>query len=109
MVQVRSQKSVGTPSCDGNRVLFEIGVGPDILDCAISRMALEDISTGRCFKPADMLKCFMKSREQIESLALEKLRRRPDGVSGRLSLWSDDVIEPPTGSVPAAAQIGMAQ
>jgi hypothetical protein len=109
MAQLRSQKSVGAPSCDGNRVLFEIGVGTDVLDCAISRMALEDISTGMCFKPADMLKCFLKSREQIETLALEKLRRRPEGVSGRLSLWSDDVDDPPTGSVPAAAQIGMAR
>jgi len=108
MAPLRSIKSLSSASCDGTRVLFEIVDGSEIVECAISRMALEDISTGRCFKPADMLKCFAKSREQIEALAVQKFRRRPEGVSGRLSLWSDDVSEPPTGTVPAAVQIAAA-
>jgi len=103
MVQLRSLDQSSVPYCDSSRVLFDITDGNDVVPCAISRMALEDVSGGRCFKPADMLKSFEKVRARIEALALEKLRVRPDGVTGRLSLWSDDVIEVPPGGVPAAA------
>jgi hypothetical protein len=108
MVQLRCLNQTSVPYCDSSRVLFDITDGNELVPCAISRMALEDVSGGRCFKPVDMLKSFEKVRPRIEALALEKLRMRPDGVTGRLSLWSDDVIEVPTGSVPAAAALGVA-
>ncbi len=105
MVQLRCLNTTSVPYCDSSRVLFDIADGEDLVPCAISRMALEDVSGARCFKPADMLKSFAKVRARIEALALEKLRLRPDGVTGRLSLWSDDVTETPTGEVPAAAAL----
>ena len=52
---------------------------------------------------ADLLGCFANARGRIERLALEKLRARPDGVSGRLSLWADDVDFVPPGGAPLAA------
>jgi hypothetical protein len=55
-----------------------------------------------------MLKSFAKVRARIEELALEKFRMRPDGVTGRLSLWSDDVTDMPTDSVPAASSMSVA-
>jgi hypothetical protein len=108
MVQLRCLNPSSVPYCDSSRVLFDIINENEIVPCAISRMALEDVSGGRCFKPADMLKSFEKVRARIEALALEKLRVRPEGVTGRLSLWSDDVIEVPTGGLPAASALEVA-
>jgi hypothetical protein len=107
MVELQSHNPSSAPYCDNSRVLFEIIDGRDQVACAISRMALEDMSGGRCFKPADMLKSFAKVRTRVEALALQKLRVRPEGVTGRLSLWSDDVNEQPDGIVPEAAPIGV--
>ncbi len=101
------QPSFGTSSClprwDGSRVLFELNEGGHRIPCAISRMALEDIGERRLFTAADMLGCFAQARGRIEAIALEKLHASPSGVSGRLSLWSDDVDGPPTDGVPTAA------
>lgn len=79
--------------------VFEVTDGNDQIPCAISRAALEEISERRCFKAADLLGCFAKARGRIERLALEKLRSRPDRITGRLSLWADDVdFVPPDGA-----------
>ena len=87
------------PYWDGGRILFEVIDGNAYVPCAISRMALEEISEKRCFGKADLLACFASGRERIEKLALAKLRARADGISGRLSLWADDVnILPPGGA-----------
>ena len=95
------------PRWDGGRVLFEIIDKGERVPCAISRMALEDIGESRLSKTVDLLDCFAKSRGRIEELALEKLRARPAGVSGRLNLWAD-VDQPPTGDVPVSARRGAA-
>jgi hypothetical protein len=60
-------------------------------------MALEDLSETSCFGKADFLARFASARERIEKLALAKLRDRADGISGRLSLWVDDVKPLPPG------------
>ena len=93
------------PRWDGSRVIFEIYDGNERISCAISRAALEAISERRCFSSADLLGCFVNARVRIERLALEKLRARPDGISGRLSLWADDVeFGPPDGAPIAVYQ-----
>ena len=86
--------STSRPRWDGSRVLFDIMDGSEQVPCAISRTALEDIADKRCFKTADILASFAKVRGRIERLALEKLRARPAGISGRLSLWADDLDDP---------------
>ena len=97
--------SSSRPRWDGSRVLFEITDGTRQIQCAISRAALEEISERRLFRAADLLGCFANARGRIEKLALEKLRARPDGISGRLSLWADDVdFLPPDGAPVAAYQ-----
>ena len=97
--------SPSRPRWDGSRILFDITDGNEQIPCAISRAALEQISERRCFKTSDLLGCFANARGRIETLALEKLRARPDGISGRLSLWADDVdFVPPCGSPVAAYQ-----
>jgi hypothetical protein len=97
--------SPSRPHWDGSRILFDITDRNEQIPCAISRAALEQISERRCFKTADLLGCFAKARGRIETLALEKLRARPDGISGRLSLWADDVdFVPPCGPPVAAYQ-----
>ena len=89
--------STTVPYWDGGRVLFEIIDGNCCIPCAISRMALEDLSEKSGFGKADLLACFASARERIEKLALAKLRARADGISGRLSLWADDVNPLPPG------------
>lgn len=91
--------SVTLPRWDGNCVLFEISVGGEPVRCAISRMALEAIDDLPCAKMADLLERFAKARTRIENLALDKLHARPAGVSGRLSLWADDLDDPSPGGV----------
>jgi hypothetical protein len=93
------------PRWAGSRVLVEIIDGNEHIPCATSRAALEEISERRCFGAADLLGCFANARGRIERLALEKVRARPDGISGRLSLWADDVdFVPPDGAPVAACQ-----
>ena len=95
------------PYWDGSRILFEITAGDERIPCAISRAALEEINDRRCVRAADLLRCFANARERIECLALEKLRARPDGISGRLSLWVDDVDRLPPAGASAVAYRGV--
>jgi Protein of unknown function (DUF1488) len=97
--------SPSRPRWDGSRVLFEITDGTRRIQCAVSRAALEEISKRRFFRAADLLGCFANARGGIEKLALEKLRARPDGISGRLSLWADDVDFVPPDGAPVAAYL----
>lgn len=105
MVLFNSTTSSSRPRWDGSRILFEITDGDEQVPCAISRAALEVISERRCYHAADLLGCFANARGRIEGRALEKLRARPVGVSGRLSLWADDVdLLPPDGASIAVYQ-----
>ncbi len=87
--------STSMPYWDGGRILFEIIDGDAYVPCAISRIAVEEISEKSCFGKADLLARFASAR--IEKLALAKLRARADGISGRLSLWAEDVNTLPPG------------
>jgi len=90
-----SRTSSSSPRSDNSRVLFEIIEDGEKIPCAISREALEDIGEMPCYRPADLLRSFANARDRIETLALDKLRTRLGGVSGRLNVWSGDVDEQP--------------
>ena len=92
------------PQWDGSRLLFNVSDGATQVPCAISRAALEEIGGARCFEKADLLACFAAARERIEGLALEKLRARAPSISGRVSLWADDVDYLPPSDAAAAYQ-----
>ncbi len=94
--------ALAAPRSDGRRVLFEIEAGGHSVACAISITALQDLSGRRSFKPAELLRLFMESRDRIEAVAHTKWRTRPQGVTGLLNIWSDDVEDPPPGSEPIA-------
>ncbi len=79
------------PQCDGRRLLFEIMDDGRSVACAISLMALEDLSKRRYYKPADQLQSFLQARRQIEAIALNKIRMKPADSSDLLTIWSDDV------------------
>lgn len=76
---------------DGRRVLFEVLHEGTELPCAISPDALRDLTAMRCFKPADLLRCFAAQREAVEAAVRRKLQARRAAVIGVLTLWSDDV------------------
>lgn len=105
MTILHSISSSSLPHWDGSRILFEITDGDEHIPCAISRGALEEIGETRCFRTAELLGCFASARGRIEGLALAKLRARPNGVTGRLSLWAGDVDDLPTGGAGAAAYL----
>jgi hypothetical protein len=88
--------SLSKPRWDGTRILFEIEVDGERLLCAISRSALQDLSGRRHFAAPDLLKGFVAVRERIEAIATQKFRARPESVTGVLSIWADDVDDPPT-------------
>ena len=91
MTDVTSPAGAPRPICDGNRILFDIFDGDEVIACAISRAALEDISETRCFKPAQMLASFAGARATIEAVALAKRQARPCPLEGRLNIWADDM------------------
>jgi hypothetical protein len=82
------------PRWDRNRVLFEITDGGNVVSCAISREALQDISERRYGKPLELLACFGKVRARVERIALAKFRSRPDFGEGLVTIWSGDLDDP---------------
>jgi hypothetical protein len=82
------------PRWDRNRVLFEIVEGGEVLSCAISKEALQDISDRRYAKPAELLTCFEAARERIEQAARAKYKIRPDPIDGLVTIWSSDLDDP---------------
>ncbi len=105
MTGMNTRPTAVRPRCDGRRLLFEIVEEGRSVACAISLMALEDVSGKRCFKPADQLRSFAAARERIEAIALGKIRARAQDASGPLNIWSDDVDDsPPPGGESAAAR-----
>jgi hypothetical protein len=79
------------PRLDGRRLLFEVAQGGGSVTCAISLGALQDLGGRRHFRPADLLRCFEEARGRIAAVALRKLRARPEGASGLVNIWADDV------------------
>lgn len=98
--------SRSVPHWDGSRVLFEIAEAGVQIPCAISGAALETFGEGRCTKPADALGRFARAYLRIETLARDKLQARRPGVSGRLSLWADDIDDPSPGGESASGRRG---
>lgn len=96
------------PYWDGTRVLFEMSEGGMQVPCAISRAALEAIDVVRCTERPDLLERFAQARLFIEALALDKLHARRPGVTGRLSLWADDLDDLPPGGESASGRLGTA-
>ncbi|MGA9867718.1 MAG: DUF1488 family protein [Acetobacteraceae bacterium] len=91
MNDIQQTPSVSRPRWDGSRVLFDIEHDGQLVACAISRGALQDMSAHRCFKAADLLKCFDEARTRIEEIAVAKFRADGESVSGVISVWADDV------------------
>lgn len=82
------------PRWDGQCIVFELEAEGELLPCAISRQALQDLSARRHFKPAQLLLCFAEARPRIEAIARRKLARRAAGSVSRLSIWSEDIGDP---------------
>ena len=94
---------------DGHRVLFHVRIGDgESVRCAISRLALFDISGGGSFSQDDVLRRFSLARVRIEAAARAKLRQRVAPPIGLLHIWEDDVLDPPPpSSAPRAMQAGL--
>lgn len=88
---------------DGRRMLFEVEDQGRAIACAISLNALQDLSERRFFKPPELMACFVKQRARIEALALAKLRGRNPAIGGVVSIWADDIDDPPPAAEPDAA------
>jgi hypothetical protein len=102
MTHIHGDATAEHPRWDGRRVLFDLVADAATTPCAISPGAIQELSSMRHFKPADLLRCFAAARGRIEAIALVKLRTRPLGVGGVLNIWVDDV-EDFTPNRPAAA------
>jgi hypothetical protein len=109
MTDEGSAAAVSNPRWDGQRMLFQLQDADHAIACAISRAALQALGGRRQFRATDLLDCFSAGRERIGAIALGKLRARPGGVTGVLTIWSDDIDEPPPASEPAAARPPRAQ
>lgn len=95
--------SVSRPRWDGNKVVFELDDRGQHISCAISRGALEELAGLRYLKSAELLRSFAEARGRIETIALRKLRARPEGVSDLLSIWINDLDDSRPSGEPVAA------
>lgn len=86
------------PRWDGRRVLFDVEHGGLEVPCAISPDALRDLTMRRCFKPKDVMTCFVEARPQVEKIVHGKLRSRASPPPTPLTIWSSDVDDYATAS-----------
>lgn len=91
MTELNTRPIAVHPRCDGRHLRFEIVDDGRRIACAISLMALEDLSEMRCYRPTDQLRSFALARRRIEAIALNKIRMKAQDASGLLTIWSDDV------------------
>ncbi len=96
--------AAATAHYDGRSVLFSITADGRDVACAISLLALQDLSERRLFKPADLMKSFAAARGRIEAVALRKLQARANSAPALLRIWSDDLDAPLPRTLPASAE-----
>jgi hypothetical protein len=83
------------PRWDGNRLTFFIKTEGKRIPCAISRSALQSLSGHPYLATSDLLGRFMDSRGKIEEIAARIFHITPEWVSGPVSIWADDIDNPP--------------
>jgi uncharacterized protein DUF1488 len=83
------------PRWDGNRLTFTINTEGKRIPCAISRSALQSLSGHTHVATRDLLDRFMGSRDRIEEIAARIFHVTPEWVSGPVSIWADDIDDPP--------------
>jgi hypothetical protein len=86
---------ISQPRWDGSRVQFAIESEGKLIQCAISRSALQALSGHPHLATRDLLRRFVDSRERVEELATQIFFMRPEWVSGPVSIWADDIDDPP--------------
>jgi hypothetical protein len=101
-MSAKTATALPKPRWDGSRVMFEIEAGGELVTCAISRAALQELSGRRHFAAAELLRCFVEIRAKVEAIALNKYTVSPDSVCGILSIWEDDIDAAPVASVTPA-------
>jgi hypothetical protein len=95
MIAPHGPVSIIEPRWDGTRVAFQIEVAGEVVDCAISRSALQDLGGFRHYTPADLLRCFTNARGRIEAVAATKFAAQAQSVYSVVSIWSDDLEDAP--------------
>ena len=81
------------PRWDGNRLAFTINTEGKRIPCAISRSALQNLSRHTHLATSDLL--VTDSRDKIEEIAARIFHVTPEWVSGPVSIWADDIDNPP--------------
>src|SRR5689334_8991977 len=96
-------RQLSAPRWDYNRVLFKIRDGENLISCAISGSALQEIDDeGRYARPLELLARFSKNQTSIEHIAREKIRAGQGSISGLVTIWSGDLdghADDPEGSL----------
>src|SRR5690242_3837140 len=93
------------PQWDGNRLTFTINTEGKRIPCAISRSALQNLSGHTYLTTSDLLQRFMDSRDRIEEIAARISHITPEWVSGPVSIWADDIDNPPPARASAPHEV----
>ena len=96
---------VSQPRWDGNRVQFAIEAEGKRVQCAISRSALQHLSGHPHLATSDLLRRFVDSREKVEEIAARIFHITPEWASGPVSIWADDIDDPPAPDLAFAREI----
>lgn len=91
------------PVWDGRLMLFWMVIDKTPVRCSISKTALCDIASHYPHYHLDPVSCFQRYRPWIEMIAGAKYAKQNRQLSGRLHIWSDDVLDPPPAGVPSSA------
>ena len=96
---------VSQPRWDGNSVLFAIETEGERIRCAIARSALQHLSRQPHLATSDLLRRFADSRDRIEEIAIRIALVTPEWVPRPVSIWADDIDDPPPACVREVAPI----
>jgi hypothetical protein len=95
------------PGWDGRLMLFQVVIDDISVGCSISKAALSDIASHYPQQYLEPVSCFQRYRDWLEGIARAKYTKRTSLPSGRLQIWSEDVLDPPlTGMPPGTARVG---
>lgn len=99
---VAQTRPASKPRWDGSRILFQMEIVGRPVACAISRAALQQVSSCGYIPSGDLLRRFAAGRDRIEEIAADIFAVRPENLAGTLHIWADDIDDPP--SAPAIAR-----
>ena len=93
--------SAANPRWDGARILFQIEIAGQLVSCAISRAALQELRREQPITSGDLLRQFAAVRGAISTIATNMFAGTFGDGRGTLHISVGDIHDPPSSPVVA--------